>query len=500
VPTLYESFTKLLSDRVDSTFEKVSGQSPLDGVLAVDLLNYLDTSAAKIGASKPIAKAYFELANSRVDLVTFTRNGLNLFWAPSVKMQHPYGSSQILGYHPSAVSSPNGFSVFLDHSEEDQRKLLTLNRKTNPNAYAGTMARLMASGTLNAFHALSTLKHEDLDIFNKPEYQQILLDIMRCKEGALSSSPRNKHSICEVLWLTGHQGLAQQLLHLQISSPDQPQPDLVTSLQMALQAAFLTDDDTYVSKIIEMATDLYAVDEQHSTYDLALARFIKSPLADQAKLGSMLLARARQAHELGEIDRIRAWLPGFLSQPSNETKNIHGSPFLWTVLALHPTWISGNNKLAESMGDGQYLRTSVSFTDPQSWRELVELSAADGSDLFWCLSKLNPEVVVELKLESTVVSMFLEAVTQEKQHFSTLSSDQSKIWELARKATTKLAFNLGLYCRQEADQTQIEAVFEALGQPEYRKAFLEPLPRFPHLVRRLPAQEVDSLMGGDLGL
>lgn len=500
MPTLYESFTKLLSDRVDSTLEKVSGQSPLDGVLAVDLLNYLDTSAAKIGASKPIAKAYFELSNSRVDLVAFARNGLNLFWAPSVKMQHPYGSSQILGYHPSAVSSPSGFSVFLDHSEEDQRKLLTLNRKTNPNAYAGTMARLMASGTLNAFHALSTLKHEDFDIFNKPEYQQILMDIMRCKEGALSSSPRNKHSICEVLWLTGHQGLAKQLLQAQSSSPDQPQPDLVTSLQMALQAAFLTDDETYVSKIIEMATDFYAVDEQHSTYDLALARFIKSPLADQAKLGSMLLARARQAHELGEIDRIRAWLPGFLSQPSNETKNIHGSPFLWTVLALHPTWISGNNKLAESMGDGQYLRTSVSFTDPQSWRELVELSAADGSDLFWCLSKLNSEVVVELKLESTVVSMFLNAVTQEKQHFSTLSSDQSKVWELARKATTKLAFNLGLYCRQESDQTQIEAVFEALGQPEYRKAFLEPLPRFPHLVRRLPAQEVDSLMGGDLGL
>lgn len=494
--TLYENFTKLLNDRIGSTL----GDNPLEGVLAVDALHYLDATPAKIGLVKPIAKAYFELANSRVDLMSFAKAGLDMFWSPMAKMGHPYGSAKVLGYHPSAVSSPNGFSVFLDHGAEDQARLMEVARGRSPEAYVGTMARLMAAGTLNAYHAMSILKPVDLELFNQGEYKQVLLEIMQAKPGALTASPRNRHSICEVLWLNGHQELARELVQVEALLPGQPQADMVVSLQMALQSAFLTEDDAYVDRIIEMATDLYQVDEHNNAYDEALSRFIKSPLADATKLGSMLISRARQAHEMGELDRIRTWLPDYLSQPTNENKHVHGSPFLWTVLALNPTWIAGKKKFAESMGDRQFLRAAVSFTDLQSWRELVELAASEESDLFWCLSKLDPDVVNEVKLGPTVAEMFLEAVKQKRGHFSTLANDQSKVWETARKATVKLAYDLGRYCRQESNPEVIDAVFEALGQPEYRKAFLELLPRFPHLLGRLPAQEVDNLMGGDLGL
>ena len=493
--TLYESFTTTLSDRVKSTL----GPNPLEGVQAVDLLDFLDTSPSKIGTIKPIAKSYFELANSRVDLVSFAKAGLDMFWAPMAKMEHPYGSARVLGYHPSVVSSPNGFSVFLDHSADDQSRLMALARARSPDAYVGTLARLMAAGTLNAFHAMSVFKSEDFELFNQPQYRQVLLDIVQSAEGALVSSSRNKHSICEVLWLSGHRELAKGLIQATLT-PGQPQADLVTSLQLALQSGFLTKDDAHVDKIIEMATDLYQVDEQNSAYDQALSRFVKSPLAEASKLSSMLLSRARQAHEMDEIDRIRAWLPEYLSKPSAENKNIHGSPFLWTVLALNPTWIAGMKRFSESMEDGQYLRASVSFTDPQSWRELTELSASEDSDLFWCLAKLKPEIVEELKLGPTVVAMFMDAVKQGKGQFETLGGDQSKVWGMARQATVKLANHLGRYCRQQIKPEEIDAVFEALGQSEYRKAFLEPLPRFPRLVGRLPAEDVDSLMGGDLGL
>ncbi|MBD8614886.1 hypothetical protein [Pseudomonas sp. CFBP 13719] len=494
--TLFESFKQLLRDRIEATL----GPNPLNEIQSVDVLLVLDTSPAKIGSIKSIAKAYFELANSRTDLIEFAKTGLDMFWAPTASMEHPYGAAKVLGYHPSIVSSPNGFSVFMGFPQEDQSRLMALARERNPKAYAGTMARLMSAGTLNAFHALSTLNADDLALFNQPEFKQVLMDIVQSKDGSLATSARNKHSIAEVLWLNGHRALAKELMQAQKPTPGQPQQDLVVSLQMALQSAFLTKEDTHPDKIIEMATDLYDVGEQSSVYDQALSSFIKSPLADASRLGSMLLDRARQAHELGEIERIRAWLPDYLSQPNDEIKNIHGSPFLWAVLALNPTWIAGMKKFSESMADARFLRASVIFTDPQSWRELVELSAAKGSEMFWCLAKLDPEVVNELKLGPTVVSMFLDSVEQGREQLSTLGTDQSKVWEKARKATTTLAYNLGSYCRQEKNAQEIDAVFEVLGQAEYRKAFLEPLPRFPRLLERLPAHEMDNLIGGDLGL
>lgn len=491
--TLFQTFSSL----VDAKAAAVYGNEPPQGMLMLDWLAHLSETPAKLGLSKPIAKAYFELSNSRYDIVQYANAHLDLFWSPSAKMDHPYGLAKVLGLHASLMSTPNGFSVFLDYPEDDRPKVMEMARARSMDAYVASLVRLMASGSLNTFHALAIFKPEDFEPFSQPVYQSLLTDLVAGVQGSLSCSDRNKCSIAEVMWLTGHQDFARQLFRQHANTASF---DSAGSMQAMLQSAFLAGGTENLERISHMAADLYDFDDQKDVYDKVLAKCIKSPSIKGELLHGLLIDRARQCHEIGTIDQIKHWLPDYLSRNTPEVRDPNGSPLLWTILALNPSWIAKNKGFCESMADPHYLRAAVGFTDVDSWHELITLASAENDTLFWTLEKLDPNKVRELGLAPSVIAMFLSGVDQERTVFASLGDPEAFKWERLVKATENLARNLGAYCKVGMDKAEIEAVFEVLSQARFRRAFLESLPRFPELLKRLPGEDVDNLLSGDLGL
>lgn len=490
-------FTTFFDDLIAQARTVYQDGFPED-VAGIEFLDHLESAGLKLTSSKTFAKAHFQMANAREEVVKYAGKGLDLFWASKAKLPHPSGLPRILGHHPSLVSVHAGFSVFLELDEEDRSLTLRHAREHSPDRYVSALVRLMAAGSLNAYHALTVFSKDDFALFAEDRYADLLADIIEEAENAPRASALGKASMIEALWLGGQPRLAQKLLNqMTVRDP----VNTLSRIESLLRFALMPDVPNGMVKVTALLDTLYGVAPDHELYDVAMTQVVKSIQVDPEKLHKEAVYRARLATEgTGQIGRLRAWLPDYMSHNPAPACNLHGSPLLWTVLALNPLWLADHGDFLDSLADKQFLTASVTFTDVIAWRAMVDAAGESEDKLAWCLSSLDTETILEQELAQTVVDLFIEKAQAGSGILSQLGDPEKTSWERAKKAINQLADKLGVFCDTLDDRGTTTQVFMALGQPSYQATFMARLPRIPELLSQLPGNERERLLGGDLGL